>query len=84
MVAPGYGRQVGSDETGIVSDPAIAFGAATVHGTRIWVALVVGLLADGASEAALLEEYPELTEARIASCRAYGRRLAGDDPYEGA
>ncbi len=77
MVAPGYGRDVGSDEPGIVSDPAVAFGAPTVRGTRIWVDLVVGLLEDGATDEALMAEYPELTEGRIAACRAHAARFAG-------
>ena len=79
MVAPRYGRRVGSDELGIVSDPDTAFGAPTIHGTRIWVDLVVGLLEDGAGDEALMAEYPELTEARIAACRKHARRLAGED-----
>ena len=69
---------MGGDEPGIVSDPAVAFGALTVHGTRIWVDLVLGLLEDGAGDEALMAEYPELTEARIEACRVHGRRLAGD------
>ena len=66
-----------SDERGIVSDPAVAFGAPTVHGTRIWVDLVLGLLEDGADDDVLMAEYPELTPARLEACKAHGRRRAG-------
>lgn len=61
-------RMAAGDQGRIVADPTVAFGEATVRGTRIWVALVAGLIADGAATADLLAEYPALTEEDIAAC----------------
>ncbi|HMK97580.1 MAG TPA: DUF433 domain-containing protein [Acidimicrobiales bacterium] len=57
-------------------DPAVSFGKARVKGARIWVALVLGLLADGMNEQDVLREYPQLTEADVRACLAYGAKLA--------
>lgn len=60
----------------IVWDPEIAFGEATVRGTRIWANLVLGLLADGATPEDLLFEYPSLSREDIDACVVHGERLA--------
>ena len=39
-------------------DPTVCFGRPRVRGTRIWVALVLGMMADGMSVAEILAEYP--------------------------
>ena len=41
-------------------DPAVCFGKPCIRGTRIWVALLLENLADGLSEAELLQAYPQL------------------------
>ena len=53
-------------------DPAVCGGKPCVRGTRIWVALILDLLADGMSEAQLRVEYPELTHDDILAAIAYG------------
>jgi uncharacterized protein (DUF433 family) len=53
-------------------DPAVCGGRPCVRGTRIWVALVLDLLAGGMSEAQLRVEYPELTHDDILAAIAYG------------
>jgi uncharacterized protein (DUF433 family) len=53
-------------------DPAVCGGKPCVRGTRIWVALILDLLADGMSEAQLRVEYPELTHEDILAAIAYG------------
>jgi uncharacterized protein (DUF433 family) len=53
-------------------DPAVCGGKPCVRGTRIWVALILDLLAGGMSEAQLRVEYPELTHADILAAIAYG------------
>jgi uncharacterized protein (DUF433 family) len=45
-------------------DPNICFGKPCIRGTRIWVSLVLGFLADGWSVQQVLENYPHLEEAR--------------------
>jgi uncharacterized protein (DUF433 family) len=53
-------------------DPAVCGGKPCVRGTRIWVALILDLLAGGMSEAQLRIEYPELTHDDILAAIAYG------------
>ncbi len=60
----------------IVIDPAICFGKPTVRGTRIWVGLVLGLLADGMTVEGLLAEYPALTDEDVRACLDYGARVS--------
>ncbi len=60
----------------IAIDPAVCFGKPRVQGTRIWVGLVLGLMADGMTGEEILAEYPQLSEADIRACLAFGARLA--------
>jgi uncharacterized protein (DUF433 family) len=60
----------------IAIDPEICFGKPTVKGTRIWVGLVLGLMADGMSEDEILRDYPQLTVEDIRVCLDYGARVA--------
>ena len=53
-------------------DPAVCGGRPCVRGTRIWVALILDLLAGGMLEAQLRVEYPELTHDDILAAIAYG------------
>ena len=46
-------------------DPAVCGGKPCINGTRIWVSLVLDLLAGGMSEAELRTEYPQLTRDDI-------------------
>ncbi len=60
----------------IVIDPQVCFGKPVVRGTRIWVGLVLGLLADGATKEDVLQEYPQLVADDVHACLAYGSMLA--------
>ena len=53
-------------------DPAVCGGRPCVRGTRIWVALILDLLAGGMSDAQLRVEYPELAHDDILAAIAYG------------
>jgi uncharacterized protein (DUF433 family) len=57
----------------IVEDEAIQGGAATFRGTRILVHQIADLLAQGADEAELREDYPRLTPAMLAAAPLYSR-----------
>ncbi|MEX0852829.1 MAG: DUF433 domain-containing protein [Bauldia sp.] len=57
-------------------DPAVCGGRPCIRGTRIWVSLVLDLLADGISEPALLAEYPVLTHEDVLAAIAYGAEAA--------
>ena len=56
----------------IAIDPAILVGKPVIRGTRISVELILHKLAEGANEAALLEDYPYLTTEDIRAAVAYG------------
>jgi uncharacterized protein (DUF433 family) len=60
----------------ITVDPQICFGKPTVRGTRIWVGLVLGMLAGGMTIEELLDDYPDLAEEDIRACLAFGAELA--------
>ena len=57
-------------------DPQVCFGKPRVKGTRIWVGLVLGLMADGMTSDEILEQYPQLTDDDVRACLAYGALLA--------
>jgi uncharacterized protein (DUF433 family) len=52
-------------------DPAVRFGKPCVRGTRITVGDVLGYLASGMSEDAVLAEFPQLVADDIKACLAY-------------
>jgi uncharacterized protein (DUF433 family) len=62
----------------ITIDPAVCGGKPCIKGTRIWVSLILDLLASGMSEAELREEYPALTHEDILAAIAYGAEAARD------
>ena len=55
----------------IVTDPAICHGKPCVRGRRIWVSLIVDLLADGMTVEQILEQYPGLEADDVRACVAY-------------
>ena len=55
----------------VVEDPAIQAGAATFKGTRILVHHIAALIAQGATESELREDYPRLTREMIAAAPIY-------------
>jgi uncharacterized protein (DUF433 family) len=61
----------------IAINPAVAGGKATIRGHRIWVSLILGLLADGMNVPEILAEHRGIDEADVRACLAYGARLAG-------
>jgi uncharacterized protein (DUF433 family) len=57
-------------------DPAICGGKPCIRGTRIWVSLVLDLLADGMSETELLSEYPALSHQDVLAPLAFGAEMS--------
>ena len=57
-------------------DPQVCGGKPCIKGTRIWVSLVLDLLAGGGSEANVLAEYPQLTHDDILAAIGYGAEAA--------
>ena len=57
-------------------NPKVCFGKPCIKGTRIWVSLVLDELAQGETEAELLESYPHLTHEDILAAIAYGAEVS--------
>lgn len=57
-------------------DPSRCGGKPCIRGHRIWVSLILDLLASGASTQDILEDYPGLEEADIRACLAYAADIA--------
>ena len=52
-------------------DPGVMLGKPVIRGTRIPVELILRKLAEGATEADLMDGYPRLNEADIKAALAY-------------
>ena len=65
-------------------NPDICFGKPCIKGHRIWVSLILDLLAAGMSVPEILREYPGLTEEDILACIAYGAEMARERYFETA
>lgn len=60
----------------IVVDHAVAHGRPAIRGTRVRVADVLALLAAGAPESEIVQDYPYLTVDDIRACLAYAAAQA--------
>lgn len=54
----------------------ICFGKPCIRGHRVWVSLVLDLLASGCTVPELLEQYRGLEEADVLACLAYGAEMS--------
>lgn len=59
-------------------NPKVCFGKPVIKGTRIWVSLILDLLASGDSMEEILKEYPHITREDVLACIAYGADAADD------
>ncbi len=57
-------------------DPERCGGKPCIRGHRIWVSLILDLLASGRTVAEILEDYPGLVEADLRACIAYGSEMS--------
>ena len=57
-------------------DPQICGGRPCIKGTRVWVSLILDLLADGTNSATILEEYPQLNQEDLFAAIAYGAEMS--------
>jgi len=62
-----------TDHPRIAVDPAILLGKPIIHGTRLSVEFLIGLMAEGWAEADILANYPGLTHDDVVACLAYAR-----------
>ena len=67
-------------------NPEVCFGKPCIRGRRIWVSLILDMLASGTKMDEIKEEY-DLSEQDILTCIAYGAEMAReryvDIPAEG-
>ncbi|MBI1903286.1 MAG: DUF433 domain-containing protein [Planctomycetia bacterium] len=59
----------------ITINPDICFGKPCIRGHRIWVSLILDLLASGWSHQQILENYPGVEEADVLACLAYAAEM---------
>jgi uncharacterized protein (DUF433 family) len=69
----------------ITLDPKVLAGKPVIRGTRLSVEFIIGLMADGWSEADIFTNYPGLTHEDIIACLAYARdTLSSEKVYPSA
>ncbi len=56
-------------------DPSICGGRPCIRGHRLWVSLILDLLASGLSVEAVLKEYPQVSVEDIRACLAYASKM---------
>ena len=57
-------------------DPRICFGKPCIKGTRIWVSLILDMLAGGMNEGEIIADYPQLVSEDVRAALAYGAEVA--------
>ncbi len=63
----------------ITLDPQVLAGKPIIKGTRISVELVIGLLAQGWTQAEVLENYPGLSREDILACLGYAADIIEEE-----
>jgi uncharacterized protein (DUF433 family) len=59
----------------IAVNPNVCFGKPCIRGHRIWLFLILDLLASGMTVEQILNEYPQLSREDILACVAYGAEM---------
>jgi uncharacterized protein (DUF433 family) len=65
----------------IVLDPKVMVGKPVIRGTRLTVDYVLNLLAHGATEQEIIEEYKGLTEEDIRACFLFATKALKDTAF---
>jgi uncharacterized protein (DUF433 family) len=65
----------------IVLNPKVLVGKPVIRGTRLTVDYVLNLLAHGATEQEILEEYKGLTEEDIRACFLFATKALKDTDF---
>ncbi len=63
-------------------NPNVCFGKPCIRGTRIWVSLILDMLAAGDSAEDILNAYPHLKIEDIRACIAYGAAMSRENFVE--
>jgi len=62
-------------EDRITADPKVLVGKPVIKGTRLAVEFIIELLANGWTEAQILDNYPGVTHEDIVACLRYANEL---------
>ncbi|WP_337289013.1 DUF433 domain-containing protein [Candidatus Methylomirabilis sp.] len=65
----------------ITANPKILGGKPIIRGTRISVEFILELLASGATEPEILQDYPHLKPSDIKACLQYAARSSQNEIY---
>lgn len=57
-------------------NPYVCFGKPCIKGHRIWVSMILDLLASGATTDEIIGDYPQLEKEDILACIAYGAEMS--------
>ena len=57
-------------------NPNTCFGKPCIRGHRIWVSLILDVLATGLSIEEVLDEYPDIAREDVLACIAYGSEMS--------
>jgi uncharacterized protein (DUF433 family) len=57
-------------------DPNVCFGKPCIRGHRIWVSMILDLLASGWTFAEIVDNFPGIDEDDIRACIAYGAEMS--------
>jgi uncharacterized protein (DUF433 family) len=63
-------------------NPNICFGKPCIKGHRIWVSLILDMLAAGETIDEILYNYPQLEREDILACIAYGAAMSRENYVE--
>jgi uncharacterized protein (DUF433 family) len=63
----------------VTLDPAVLAGKPVIRGTRLSVDFIIGLMADGGTEADILRNYPGLVREDKAACFSYARDILSSE-----
>lgn len=65
----------------IVVNPDIMVGKPVIKRTRLTVEYMVGLLAQGTTQAEMIKEVPGITEETIQACLLFATKVLGDTDF---
>ena len=63
-------------------NPEICFGKPCIRGHRIWVSLILDMMAGGMTMKEILDQYPGLDEVDMLACIAYGAEMARERYFD--
>lgn len=74
-------RYMSKDLGRIIIDPQIMVGKPVIKGTRITVQQILGLLAQGMTNADILSEYPHITKEDIYACLSFAQQAIDNSVF---